>query len=67
MDRVVQQTPMNVLALVKGQERYIYLYDDDSRAELLRHFGRQAANQALSITWYDVAPLAGRVRNQIQT
>ena len=27
---------INVLALVKGAERYVFLYDDASRAETLR-------------------------------
>ena len=27
---------INVLALVKGSERYVFLYDDESRAETLR-------------------------------
>ena len=27
---------INVLALVKGSERYVFLYDDASRAETLR-------------------------------
>ena len=30
---------INVLALVKGNERYIFLFDDASRAEALRTFG----------------------------
>ena len=31
---------INVLALVKGAERYVFLYDDASRAETLRVLGR---------------------------
>ena len=27
---------INVLALIKGKERYIFLYDDSQRAETLR-------------------------------
>ena len=30
---------INVLALVKGAERYVFLYDDASRAETLRTLG----------------------------
>jgi hypothetical protein len=33
---------INVLALVKGSERYVFLYDDASRAETLRVLGRYA-------------------------
>ena len=35
---------INVLALVKGEERYVFLYDDASRAETLRTLGRYASN-----------------------
>ena len=55
---------INVLALVKGQERYIFLYDDADRAELLRILGRFATNPELSFTWYDAATLSGMVRRQ---
>ena len=44
---------INVLALVKGKERYIFLYDDSQRAETLRMLGRHASNPELSFTWYD--------------
>ena len=48
---------INVLALVKGAERYVFLYDDSSRAETLRVLGRYASNPELSFTWYDAAVL----------
>ncbi len=53
---------INVLALVKGNERYIFLYDDASRAEALRTLGRYASNPELSFTWYDAAVLSQKVR-----
>ncbi len=53
---------INVLALVKGNERYIFLYDDASRAETLRTLGRYASNPELSFTWYDAAVLSQKVR-----
>ena len=53
---------VNVLALVKGSERYIFLYDDDKRAETLRILGRYASNPDLSFTWYDAAVLSQKVR-----
>lgn len=55
---------INVLALVKGQERYVFLYDDASRAETLRTLGRYASNPELSFTWYDAAVLSQKVRQQ---
>lgn len=56
------QRGMNVLALVKGSERYVFLYDDASPAELLRTLGRFAADPQLSFTWYDAAILSQKVR-----
>jgi hypothetical protein len=55
---------INVLALVKGQERYVFLYDDESRSETLRTLGRYASNPELSFTWYDAAVLSQKVRQQ---
>jgi len=60
--RVAQE--INVLALVKGGERYIFLYDDAHRAEVLRQFGKFAADPELSFTWYDAAVLSQKVRQQ---
>ena len=53
---------MNVLALVKGSERYVFLYDDDSLPPLLQTLGRYAADPDLSFTWYDAAILSQKVR-----
>jgi len=55
---------INVLALVKGQERYIFLYDDTNRAETLRTLGRYASNPQLSFTWYDAAVLSQKIRQE---
>ena len=56
---------INVLALVKGQERYVFLYDDSSRAETLRTLGRFASNPELSFTWYDAAVLSQKIRQEV--
>lgn len=55
---------INVLALVKGAERYVFLYDDASRAETLRVLGRYASNPELSFTWYDAAVLSQKIRHE---
>lgn len=57
---------INVLALVKGSERYVFLYDDASRAETLRVLGRFASNPDLSFTWYDAAVLSQKIRQEGQ-
>jgi len=53
---------INVIALVKGGERYVFLYDDDSREQALRTLARQAADPTLSFSWYDAAVLAQKIR-----
>jgi hypothetical protein len=53
---------LNVLALVKGEERYIFLFDEESRAETLRTLGRYASNPDLSFSWYDAAVLSQKIR-----
>ena len=55
---------VNVLALVKGRERYIFLYEDSQKAEALRVLGRFASNPELSFTWYDAAVLSQRIRQE---
>ncbi len=55
---------INVLALVKGSERYVFLYDDSSRAEALRVLGRYASNPELSFSWYDAAVLSQKIRQE---
>jgi hypothetical protein len=57
---------VNVLALVKGEERYIFLYNDSNRAETLRALGRYASNPELSFTWYDAAVLSQKIRQESQ-
>ncbi len=59
--RLVTQD-INVLALVKGEERYIFLFDDEHRSETLRTLGRFASNPELSFSWYDAAVLSQRIR-----
>lgn len=53
---------VNVLALVKDQERYVFLYDEQSIETLLEQLGNCAADPELSFTWYDAAVLSQRVR-----
>ncbi len=56
---------INVLALVKGEERYVFLYDDERKSEALRTLGRFASNPELSFSWYDAAVLSQRIRQSV--
>ena len=55
---------INVLALVKGEERYVFMFDDAHKAEVLRTLGRFAANPDLAFSWMDAAVLSQKVRTQ---
>lgn len=55
---------LNVLALIKGNERYVFIYDDDSRQELFDVLRDQAANPGLSFTWFDAAVLTEKAKEQ---
>ncbi len=58
---------VNVVALVKGKERYVFLYADDQRQEAIRTLGRFASNPELSFTWYDAAVLSQKIRQETET
>ncbi len=55
---------INVLALVKGEERYVFLYNEKHQGETLRTLGRFASNPELSFTWYDAAVLSQKIRQE---
>jgi hypothetical protein len=54
----------NVLALIKGDERYLYVYDDSSRAALVDFFHAQAADPTLNLSWFDAAVLTRKAEEQ---
>jgi hypothetical protein len=58
---------VNVLALLKDGERYVFLYDDQSLPQLLQTLGRYAADPELSFSWYDAAVLSQKVRRLQQS
>jgi hypothetical protein len=56
---------LNVLALIKGEERFIFVYDDDSKDSLIDDIRDKAADPAVALNWFDAAVLTGRVRNPV--
>ena len=53
---------LNVLTYARGVERYVFLYDDCHRKDVLHTLGRFAGNAELSFTWYDAAVLSKAIR-----
>ncbi len=54
---------LNVLALIKGDERFVFVYDDESKETLIDDIRHKAADPAVALNWFDAAVLTERVRN----
>ena len=54
----------NVLALVKGAERFVFVYDDSSRDCLVAEVRELAGNPDSNITWFDALVLTKKAREQ---
>ena len=54
----------NVLALIKDEERYVYVYDDESREMLIQSLQDQAADPVLRLNWFDAAVLTRKAQEQ---
>ena len=55
---------LNVLALIKGPEHYIFIYDDQSRARLIDNFRDLAADPSVNLSWFDATVLTTKAREQ---
>mgnify|MGYP001316314922 CR=1 FL=1 len=56
---------INVLALVKGEERFIFLFDDANRDGTLRQLAQFAADPEIDFSWYDAATLSRKIRDAV--
>lgn len=56
---------LNVIALIKGTERFIFVFDDESRDEVITTVFNQAADPAHGLNWSDAAVLKERVRQPV--
>ena len=55
---------LNVLALIKGAERFVFVYDDDSREAVIDALRDRAADPDVALNWFDAAVLTERARLQ---
>ena len=62
MNRIAQD--ILVTAIVKGRERYIWMWTETNRDRVLNTIGRFAADPGLSLTWGDAAMLSQKIREQ---
>jgi len=54
----------NILALLKGAEQYVFVYDNTSRQTLIDNFRDCAADPRLSFNWFDAAVMIDKAREQ---
>lgn len=57
---------VNVLALVREEHKFVFLYDDDSVDTLLYTLSDYASDPELEFTWHDAAVMAQRVRSMLE-
>lgn len=59
--------PINVVAIVHSDDRYIFLFDDspESYQRLMQTLGQFAGNAELSFSWHDAAALSRAARKLI--
>jgi hypothetical protein len=55
---------LNILALIKGDEKYVFVYDDCGQEQLLDTFREQAGDARLSLSWFDAGVLTRKAIEQ---
>jgi len=53
---------LNVIVVLKGSERYVWLYSDEQRTECVQSIGRMASNPELSLTCHDAAMAIRKIK-----
>ncbi len=66
MERFAVAQDYNVLALVKGAEQYVFIYDDASHLALTNVLRDWAADPRLSFSFFDAAVLTQKSIEQLQ-
>ena len=56
---------INVLALTKGKEKYIYLYEDSEADIIVQVIEEQARNPDLSLGWEEATVLCMKIVNTL--
>jgi hypothetical protein len=64
MNTKIQRHPTDklLLAFEKGREKYVWVFTDAQKHNVLRSIGRFAADPDLSLTWDEAAMLSKQVR-----
>jgi hypothetical protein len=62
-----QPQTWNVVALIKGHERFVFVYDEISRDMLIDEIRYRAADPDSPITWHDALLLTQKIRQASET
>lgn len=54
--------PLHVLAIVKGVERFIFIYQEGQEEVLLETLGGYATDKDLDFDWYDATVLSQKIK-----
>lgn len=57
---------VNVLAMVRDEHRFVFLYDDKSVDTVLATLSQYAMDSELEFTWHDAALMAQRVKRLME-
>lgn len=55
------------LALVKGEERFVFRYQGGQEAEVIDAFAEMAADPTSSFDWFDAAVLSYQMGRRLET
>lgn len=57
----------HVLALVKGEHQFVYIFDEMGWEDLVETLCQQAEDPNLEFSWFDAALLSHRAKTQIES
>lgn len=57
----------HVLALVKGEHHFVYIFDKNGWDELVETLCEQAEDEGLNFSWFDAAILSHRAKSQLES
>ena len=63
--RGVDRDDLNVLVLIRGHERYVWLYRDRHIPQVVRTTGSMAVDPDLSFSWANAAEVCSRLRQSL--
>jgi len=52
---------INVIGLEKGEERFVFLFPKEKRAEAIKAVGTMATNEEINFSWYDAAVISQKI------